>query len=387
MKVREILELLLKARRRRNVVASLAQKLTEDENTIPYCSVFSDGPRFSFPPDFSVSNYRGLLFCHVLKDNQDIKVIACWKGEGHFRACEARFRGDLGLKSSWAGTVIDVQKPTDSFWKRQSLTTKILTIAALFGALSVIRDYYFVLFGVPYVGLSYSEDKKAEEVIEGGPISVPLTALSEIRFAPTKVIFDSVWLQPKSHGAEQKLRFDNVVFANLAPGQSASLKILGVAPEHSKTQQTPDIYEIHVAAMAKAGILWPRRSVSPPRRELRVWATKLGNSPLRLSRVVGSTVCVLDGTIFPSRTYPRGVAAEIVYPGAPSEIASMYSSIKDSKFVDVGTGPTRVMKGEFNTPALSQFEEFHYQVYLYLSKPVASRQCQNWPDGFQVTVE
>lgn len=316
-----------------------------------------------------------------------MRVIVCWRGENHFRLSEARFKHDLGLTGNWAGAVIDVQKPIDPFWKRQSLTTKILTIAALLAALSVIRDYYFVLFGAPSVGLSFSENKKTEDVIEGGPISIPLTVLSEVRFSPMKVTFDSVSLQPRSRGTEQKLRFDNAVFANLSPGQSASLKILGVAPEHSKTQQSPETYEIRVAAMAQAGIWWPRRSVFPPGRELRVWSTRLGFSPLHLSRVVGTTVCVLEGTIYPSRAYPRGAKAEIVYPSAPREFAKMHSSISDSKFTDVGTESRRVMEAEFNTPALSQFEEFHYQVYLYLSKPVAGPQCENWSSGFQVNVE
>src|SRR5438045_1020076 len=96
-KAAQILRLYLKSRNRRNTLVSLVQALTKDENIIPYCSVFTNGPNFSFPTNFAVSEYPGLLFCHALRDAQGTRLIACWKSKNHLRLAEAKFRDDLGL--------------------------------------------------------------------------------------------------------------------------------------------------------------------------------------------------------------------------------------------------------------------------------------------------
>jgi hypothetical protein len=243
-------------------MAWLAQELTKDENIIPYCSLFTASSPFSFPANFSVSQYLGLLFCNILKDNQDIQIFACWRSEHHFGLSKDRFKRDLGLTTNLFGTIADVQRPKVSLWK--GITVQVLAIAGLIGTFSVFRDYFFVLFGSPDVAISYTENKKSEDVVEGGTISIPISALSEVRFFPMKVTFESVSLKPKNGGAEQNLRFDTPMFSNLPPGQSASIKIMGLAPQHSKSQQAPDSYEIRLVATAQGGYLRANRSVLAP---------------------------------------------------------------------------------------------------------------------------
>lgn len=390
--IRRVLKLLVNARGRRKYIALVARTLTTDENILPYWSVFTAGPGFSFPENFSIANYPGLLFCHTSANIMDTKVIACWRHPNQFRAYERRFKQDLALSvTNWTGAVVQVCKPAEALWKRHSLAASILGIAALFGALSAIRDYFTVLFGAPYAGLAYTENRRID-VVERGSIAVPFTVLSEVRFAPMKVTFDSASIRPKASGSGQKLAFDNTVLSSLSPGQSAIVKLYGVAPEHSKTNYSPDVYDIHAVATAQAGIFRARRSVEPPSRELWVWPERLGASPLRFLQIVGTNNCVLGGSVYPSKPYPRGVRIEIVYARAPQEIAKVYleatgTNFGDTSFVDVGVGPNRVMKKEFNTSALTPFEEFHYKIYLYLSKPIASHDCANWSHDFQVAVD
>jgi hypothetical protein len=114
--------------------------LTDDENTIPYCSVFKGDVGFSFPTDFSIQDYQGLLFCYVSKDNRDAKIVADWRSENHYRVSADRFKRDLKwIDTEWAGAVVEVQRRREPFWKR-NVTASILAIAALFGAISAIRD-------------------------------------------------------------------------------------------------------------------------------------------------------------------------------------------------------------------------------------------------------
>jgi hypothetical protein len=366
-------------------MAWLAQELTKDENIIPYCSLFTASSPFSFPANFSVSQYLGLLFCNILKDNQDIQIFACWRSEHHFGLSKDRFKRDLGLTTNLFGTIADVQRPKVSLWK--GITVQVLAIAGLIGTFSVFRDYFFVLFGSPDVAISYTENKKSEDVVEGGTISIPISALSEVRFFPMKVTFESVSLKPKNGGAEQNLRFDTPMFSNLPPGQSASIKIMGLAPQHSKSQQAPDSYEIRLVATAQGGYLRANRSVLAPPREVRVWPTRLAFSQLRLARFVGP-VCILEGEIYPSHAYPQGAKIEIVYSGAPPEITAIHNNASaTSNFVDAGSDSNRVLTEAFTSSALNGFEEYHYQVFLYTSQPVTAQQCQGWSSRIETTVE
>lgn len=385
----QIPKLLWKSRRKREAAESLGRILSE-ENTLPYYSIFPINLGFSFPQPFSISRYPALLFCHTSTDNQNKKLIACWRDQNQFKAYEARFKNDLGLGAAeWTGAVIELQKPPGAFWKRHSLAALILAIAALFGALSAIRDYFSVLFGAPYASLSYSESKHMD-VVEGGPIAVPITALSEIRFAPMKLTYYSAYIKPKNENNTLALSFDNTVFASLAPGQSASSRIYGTAPEHSKDHPSPDVYEIHAAATAEAGVLRAPRNFEPPNRELWVWPAKLETEPFRL-RAPGQRTCILEGTVYSSKPYPRGANVEIIYSGAAKEITNVYvdatgARIKDTLFIDVGKGTNRVLKKSFNTPGLGQFSEFHYEIDIYFSKSVESEKCQGWAPHFQTTV-
>jgi hypothetical protein len=383
-----------KQRKPKPPIAPLAHILTKNENTVLCCSEFTCGASFSIPQDFTISEYPGLLLCQVSKDSQNQKrLIAYWRGTTFSQAHESDLITELGLASaSWTGPVIDVRKPAEPFFKRHSLAASILAVAALFGALSAIRDYFSVLFAVPYVGLSYTDSANNEvDVIAGRAISLQLKMLSEVRFTPMKITFDSASIRLKSGGRQQSLQFDNAIFSSLPPGQAQTVSITGTAPEHSKAQPSPDIYEIDVAATAKAGILSQGRVVNPPARELWVWPTRSWASPLEFVSTAGIT-CVLGGTVYPSDVYPAGATVEIVYAGAPQEIANIYldakgSDIENSSFKDAGTGTNRVLIKRFKTPPLKLLEKYHYKVDLYLSDQRASKECQNWSAGFAVAVE
>src|ERR1700680_1189181 len=146
-RIRDFFVRLFQARRLRKGLAWFAQKFVKLESSIPYCVVFSQSIKFSFPPDFSISEYRGLLSCQAAKDTlgSKVKIIVYWRDEDHFRAHGGRLNDKLVLGApDSAGPVIDVRQQRESFLKRHSLAAEVIGIAALFGALSGIRDYYSV---------------------------------------------------------------------------------------------------------------------------------------------------------------------------------------------------------------------------------------------------
>ena len=121
------------------------------------------------------------------------------------------------------------QRPRTGWWKRHSIGTKIVGIAALFGAFSAVQNYLAVWISAPSVAMTYSEIGRLDTV-EGGPIIVPINLLSEVRFAPVKVTFGTPILRSESTGITQTLQVDASSVPNLSPGQSVQVKIYGTAP-------------------------------------------------------------------------------------------------------------------------------------------------------------
>src|ERR1019366_9402000 len=122
------------------------------------------------------------VFKNGAKEKKEKKLIAYWRSFTDWDTRGPELKTNLRLPDAiWSGPVMEVRKPVDNLFKRHSLVASILAIAALFGALSAIRDYFSVLFTVPSVGLSYPDSESKEvDFIAGQPIAVQLKMLSEV---------------------------------------------------------------------------------------------------------------------------------------------------------------------------------------------------------------
>ena len=104
-----------------------------------------------------------------------------------------------------------------SFWDFFSATLRKRVVGrpASFGALSALRDYFAVLLASSEATLAYF-DLGCLDCVEGSQITVPVTVLSEVRFAPVRIEFDQPIIESSATNQKQAL-------AIMSPVQMRSL--------------------------------------------------------------------------------------------------------------------------------------------------------------------
>jgi|SRR5580692_574785 hypothetical protein len=377
-------------------LARIIRSFAKSGSAVPYSSVYECAKGFLFQPAFSVSDFPGLLFCHIVKDSLADKVVTYWIDRDHFEAYGEAFRQRTSLSGlvDLAGAVIGTkyrQTPWWKFWEaldHYSAKEWILAIFAVMGAFLGIRDYLAVLIATPDVAISYPDNGRLD-VVEGAQFAVPVTVESEVRFAPVEIEFTSAVIQA-SAGQVHPLSLDQSVLPNLGSGQSQSIKVTGGAPTHIQGARSPDVYSFSIGANAKAGILRRQKHVDGPRREVWVWPSNTVWPPPAVSQAVNK-MCELDGVVYVSKPHPRGLLAGFSVAAPRDEITQIsvtaaYNSTPTLFRAD--TGATTTQKLEFQTPPFDKFfQEYRYKIFLYSSGAVTSASCANLSKGLDVTME
>lgn len=361
-------------------------RLGEDDPRIPHFSVFSAREGFSFPKDFSVSDFKGLLFCHVSKEGTSEKVIAYWVDEQHYKAHSDIFKRKLSIYGpDLAGATIETRRPHDPFWRRYKVGTWILAMAALLGALSALRDYSAVLFAAPDVVLTQPDSGRLD-IVEGTAFAASVSASSEVRITPSKVSFASALVKPRIQGSAFGLRIEPDV-VRLPAGQTITVRMFGTAPEHSKGQGAPDVYDLEIKADAITGIF--RHRPIHTTRELWVWTAKdrIGMARWQAS-TSGKQECKLVGTLYSAAARPQGIPVEIRLSNKLGEVTAVYVWAPSAPIgppLTVNDEGITTRKFEFQTAPLEGFSQYQLQVMLQMSEPVTSEVCSRQAGNVKVS--
>jgi hypothetical protein len=323
-----------------------------------------------------------LLFCHVVRDTAETKLVTYWIDQLHFQAQGLSLQASQQLKDPCLkGAAIELQ-PRRAWWRRHSISNPVLVTAALIGALSVIENLYGQWFTPPDVVISYSE-LGALDCLANGPVVVPMNVSSRIQSRSANIVFLKPTLQSDSSPTPQELNVDVNAFEatslpTLGPGQSVQIKIFAIAPTLDDSQVSPTSYKLSVEAIADAGKFTFSKKITAGNREFRVWPTGLKTPVTRVASYADNT-CRFDSSLYLSKTHPQGLHAEITATGLPGQIKDMnvwWPSPPEFEKPPDPTGTT--MKIKFITPAFEQFQVFRYQVYLDLSQPANNEVCTNW---------
>ena len=356
------------------------QGLLQNEKTVPYSSIFSISNAFSFPQDFSASDYPGLLFCHILNDAHSRKLVAYWNEQAFFGAYSDSFKQALSLTSlDTAGPAVQIRQRKRGFWERYSIGKWILSAAALFGALSAFNDYFAGLFAAPDVSIAYSQSGRLD-IVEGMPVDVPVRVFNQVRFTSAQVTFDGPTLRSRLNGRVQTLSADPSSIPSLGSGQSQEIRIYGDAPRLSAGQGIPEIYDLAITANAKAGMTRRRRNLSVGNRQVRIWPALLRKPTVTAVRAVANS-CQVDSTLYVAKSYPQGLFAEMVFVSPRGEVSDLSvgaATATDVTFLHAEDKATTTRKIEFRTVALDKFQEFRYTVYVQSPSPVAQQACAEW---------
>jgi hypothetical protein len=360
-----------------------------ESDRIPFCSRFRVPAAFVLPADFKTSTYRGLSVCHLMPDPPEQTVVTYWRDEPSYRASEIRLCAALMLPPpEQSGIVTSIKSEKDVWWKPKSLSAAVLAVAATFGGISAIREYFAVLFAFPDVTLAYV-DAGHVDAVEGDQVAIPVTAISGVRFAPETVRFEAPELQPNGP-AVRNWTYDAAIIPTLSAAQPQKVTVIGTAPPHSGRQGgEPDIYHLHVSSTAKAGIItgiFPGRA-SASDKEIRIWSSKPGHSRLKHGLMQG-TLCEFIGEVESSRPYPQGLSVEITLVAGRGEVNALNVSAEGgvSEPQQISDDATAFIGG-VRWPALEKFSTHPYRIFVTSARPATQASCEQWVDKMRIGVK
>lgn len=317
-------------------------------------------PDFVMPDGLRPDELDGLLTCHVVRSRRGARLVSYWRSQGLAEANWRRFQQQAGITArALAGAVTDVRAARPSFWRRLKFGTWILSLAALFGALSALRDYLGAIIESPAPGLTNVASAPLH-VEAGHDFETSVRVLSRHRSARMSVDTATVWLQPDdAHGLRTPLRVSLNGVPALAPGQAETITVSGTAPPADRTPG-PDIYDVRGTFDVTAGLRGPV-SVPLPTRRLVVWPSLSSTPPAALGACTAE--CVFSGKIHTGRPYPSGLMAELVLLDGQTRL-SQVELVGASFSAEPADSGTELSKIRWRIGALEAFRTYEYQVYV-----------------------
>jgi len=342
-----------------------------------------EGPlNFSFPEDFDLSSYD-LLLAESVHTVTHTSVLLYWKCEERCRANEALVEKRLGINNRQIiGEVIQVVLPRKPKWieKPETWGKWLLSAAALFGALSVIRDNFTELFEPPDV-IVFVPDATHANYHTGDPLDIPLKVRNQARGGKAEVQIASVSLKALDGPATPTaLQPDISKIIQLQADQNADVHLSGTAPE--VLNKTPQRYAVEIQADAKEGFFVPKKPVTYrpftitawPDRSWKVQVSKNSPNVARVVITVSSGVSVAKGLrgqlIFTSKS---GLQTQRIIP-----ISGFTST--DNPII-LNDGNLSEAKIEFVTDSLEPFRRYSYSFALVFTRPLTPQEwnsLQSW---------
>jgi hypothetical protein len=379
----------------RRALVRAVQAISKSGEPVAHSAVFPVASGFSFPTAFTVKEFPGLLFCHIVRVSSGDRVVTCWRDEPHFRAYFGVFQTKAGVPAApdFDGPSIDIKYRETPWWKlwaklgEYSPKEWIIGLLAIVGAVLGLRDYFAVFFASPEISMSYTDDAHTS-VVEGAQFVVPLTVRSEVRFVPSYVSFVRHQLQSPSSPA-RPLTVSRIILPNLAAGVSETVNLSGIAPGFSRKQSAPDVYHISARAQGKAGLARSKMPFDSPDHDLWVWPSTPLVSPPKEAEAAGQ-ICRFSGKAYISKPEPQGLQAEFIAQGPVAELDHMNvtaATNSTQQSFEAHTPSTRTLKVEFRTPPFEKFEEYHYDILLYSAGTVTKTSCEKLISGIEVTLD
>jgi hypothetical protein len=343
-----------------------------------------DGPlNFSFPEDFDLSRYN-LLLAESVHAATHTNVLLYWQCEERCRANEALVEKRLGINNPQIiGEVIQVVAPPKPRWTESPETWGkwLLSAAALFGALSVIRDNFTEFFETPDV-IVFVPDSTSPNYHAGDPLDIPLKVRNQARGGKAEVQINSVSLKPLDEAAPlTALQPDISRIIQLQASQNADVHLSGTAPE-VPNKKAPQRYAVELHADAKEGYFIPKKPVAYrpftitawPDRSWKIQVSKSAPNVAKVVIVVSSAVSVAKGLrghlIFTSK---GGLQTQTIIP-----ISGFTST--DQPII-LNDGNASEAKIEFVTDSLDPFRRYSYSLALVFRRPLTPQEwnsLQSW---------
>lgn len=328
-----------------------------------YVKRYEAGPEFTFPKDFDPSRYN-LLLCESMRTGEHTTVFLYWMSEERACAQEPLVKKILGITSTEAiGPIVEVLTPRmPKFIESPSRWGKwLLSAAALFGAISVIRDHFTELFYPPNVVI-FASNPAVSNYRFGDPVDVPMTVRNVAPLGQANVHLRTVRLKPVAgSGNAQSLQSDITDLPQLQPGQNAEVHVSGPSPRENNNGSEPEQYALELDADAKEGVFLPKRRATYRPFVISFWPDQTWSAEFdeMSPRVAQIKITLRSGInnangLHGQITFKSAVAPDPNGFGLPPGTKAIGSPIIASDLA------SSIAKIEFQTQPLQSFHSYRY---------------------------
>ena len=360
------------------------------ESQTAFVKRYDAGPDFTFPRDFDLARYN-LLLCESIREGPHTAIFLYWTSEERAKAQEPAVVKALGVATpQLVGSVVEVVTPKPPKWIENPAKWGkwIVSAAALFGAMSVIRDNFTGLFALPHVVL-FASNSAAQNYHLGDSLDIPIVVRNEASLGPADVRLKSVGLKPLDRpGAAQPMRFDISEVPQLQAGQNVDVHIAGLAPSTPNDQAEPEKYAVEIGAEAEEGSVWRWRAVTYKPYIVSLWPDRAWDS--RLVRM-SPQVAQIQITLRSGRSYPTGIHGQLTcnspVPPESDGIAMMPGAKTIEKPIVAGSPGNSVVKVEFQTDPLQPFHRYSYAVSIAFQRELTESEWASLRSSMKVAFE
>jgi len=242
-----------------------------DASRTAFIRSYDAPPNFTFPEKFDLSD-NSLLLSESIRTGSSITVLLYWTSEERMRALEPSVLKILGIGNPGTlGQLVQIRTPSMPKWTENpaKLGKVLIGLAALFGAMSAIRDYFSEWFVAPDVVI-FTGNTATHNFHAGDPIDLPLVVRNEAQLGHADVHMKSAQLIPGEGGEAVKLGFDISELPQLQAGQqNTDVHIRGSAPGN-RTPLRQD-FSLTVDGDTKEGFFRRTRKARTPAFAVEVW--------------------------------------------------------------------------------------------------------------------
>lgn len=252
-----------------------------------------------------------LLDGNIVPSNDDLKAIdglkawhtvatpggtnhlfTYWASKDHFTRDGHRLEKRLGTPATTQGLLGQAGTTAIPWWKRISLTTVVLSIAAVLGALEVISNRYDRLFAQPDLQVKTAPRFDA---IEGAELASTLQVVNQVSTGHTNIVLAGELTS--AGGQPQRVVLSANRIPELAGSTSKDIVAIVASPKAGQ-------YKLRVVADASAGLMRSRKRFESD-ANVTVWPKlPMGAVELRQNH---ETNAVLAGTVVLGPAAPNGL--------------------------------------------------------------------------------
>jgi hypothetical protein len=361
-----------------------------EECRTAYVTCYRAESDFHFPKGFDLSQHD-LLLCESIRKEKHTIVFLHWTSEDRAKAHEPIVQKVLGISHAQPiGPVVQVLTPKMPKWTENPVKVGkvLISLAAIFGAMSAIRDHFSELFSRPDV-VVFASNSATRNYHLGDSLDIPLVVRNEARLGQANVRLKSASLRPlNAAGASRALQFDISDVPLLQAGQNVDVHVSGLAPAKAENEVEPVKFALEIGAEAKEGWLVPARSVIYRPYIVSVWPNHFWN--VRLAQM-GPTAAQIQIELWSGASYPNGVIGALTFEAAanpePGGVVIMPRSIVHRAPITVTDADGSRTKVELQTEALQPFQKYSYSVSIAFQRKMTASEWNSLRSSMKVIFE